>query len=115
MSNVFDCPGGPLKTVQLKNSTDNLSAEEFLPLIMMGPSRAPVDLLVPISFFYVLLIISGLISNTITCVVILCNASMHTATNCYLFSMAVSDFIFILLGGLVLLVFIFLARNNLLN
>ena len=84
---------------------------------MMGPSRAPVDLLVPISYFYVLLIISGLIGNAITCVyvVILCNASMHTATNCYLFSMAVSDFIFILLGGLVLLVFIFLARNNLLN
>jgi len=95
----FDCPDGILKTVYLKNVTESLTAEEFLPLIMMGPSRVSIDLLIPITLVYCLLIFSGVIGNAITCFVIILNdASKHTATNCYLFSMAISDFIFILLG-----------------
>lgn len=40
----------------------------------------------------------GIIGNIVTCIVIANNKSMHTATNCYLFNLAVSDLIILMLG-----------------
>ena len=44
------------------------------------------------------LLITGVVGNLATCVVIVWNAHMHTATNYYLFSLAISDTITLVLG-----------------
>ena len=49
---------------------------------------------------YVTLFITGVVGNVAVCVVIIRNRSMHTATNYYLFSLAVSDLVILLLGKL---------------
>lgn len=47
---------------------------------------------------FVLIFVTGVIGNVIVCVVIVRHSTMHTATNYYLFSLAVSDLIFLLMG-----------------
>ena len=49
---------------------------------------------------YISIFISGIIGNIFTCIVIVRNRYMHTATNYYLFSLAVSDILILLLGKL---------------
>ena len=49
---------------------------------------------------YVTLFITGVVGNVATGVVIIRNRSMHTATNYYLFSLALSDLVILLLGEL---------------
>ena len=72
----FDCPGAKLKRIYLENFDGNLSVEEFLPL-GMGPSSVPTDVLVPITIFYVLLIVFGLVDNAMTYV-----SSLSTMLQC---------------------------------
>ena len=92
----MDCPSGNLTTVYLKNGSQwNLDA--FLSVVFMGSSRIPMEDLLPITVLYILLIVLGLTGNVISFYVII-RSEMHTATDCYLLSMSVSDFIFILLG-----------------
>jgi len=47
---------------------------------------------------YSLVLFTGVVGNVATCVVIIRNSYMHTATNCYLFSLAVSDTLSLVLG-----------------
>ena len=54
--------------------------------------------LVPITIIYVIMFITGVLGNLAVCFVIIRNRSMHTATNYYLFSLAVSDLVILLLG-----------------
>ena len=49
---------------------------------------------------YVTLFLTGVVGNVATGVVIVRNRSMHTATNYYLFSLALSDLVILLLGEL---------------
>ena len=49
---------------------------------------------------YVTSFITGVVGNVATGVVIVRNRSMHTATNYYLFSLALSDLVILLLGEL---------------
>lgn len=65
---------------------------------IFGPKRDPLYVVVPITFIYMIIFISGVIGNISTCIVISKNRSMHTATNYYLFSLAVSDFMLLLSG-----------------
>jgi neuromedin U receptor 1 len=60
--------------------------------------QLPMALMLTITVIYVLLFVSGVVGNVVLCVVILRNRTMHTATNCYLFSLAVSDLTVLLLG-----------------
>uniref|UniRef100_A0A336MQM9 CSON002637 protein n=1 Tax=Culicoides sonorensis TaxID=179676 RepID=A0A336MQM9_CULSO len=53
---------------------------------------------IPITVIYVIIFISGVLGNVITCVVISRNRSMHTATNYYLFSLAISDLLVLIAG-----------------
>ena len=55
-----------------------------------------------LNLIYGSIFISGIIGNVCTCVVIAKNRYMHTATNYYLFSLAVSDVLILLLGKKVL-------------
>jgi neuromedin U receptor 1 len=54
--------------------------------------------LLPMTVIYVILFITGVVGNIAVCLVIIRNRSMHTATNYYLFSLAISDLIILLLG-----------------
>lgn len=63
-----------------------------------GPKRDSLYVVVPITVIYVTICLTGLIGNVSTCVVISRNKSMHTATNYYLFSLAISDLLLLLSG-----------------
>ncbi|KAL1377016.1 hypothetical protein pipiens_004251 [Culex pipiens pipiens] len=60
--------------------------------------RDPLWIVVPITIIYSTIFVIGVVGNVITCVVISRNKSMHTATNYYLFSLAVSDLLLLLFG-----------------
>ncbi|KAG4070209.1 hypothetical protein HA402_003899, partial [Bradysia odoriphaga] len=51
-----------------------------------------------VTILYVGVFIAGIVGNVIVCVVIIRHSSMHTATNYYLFSLAVSDLIYLMFG-----------------
>lgn len=53
---------------------------------------------VALTLVYSLILLTGVIGNLATCAVIVKNTSMHTATNFYLFSLAVSDTMALVLG-----------------
>lgn len=63
-----------------------------------GPNRDPMYIVVPITVIYVAIFVIGVVGNVSTCVVISRNKSMHTATNYYLFSLAVSDLLLLVSG-----------------
>ncbi|XP_058826216.1 pyrokinin-1 receptor isoform X2 [Topomyia yanbarensis] len=63
-----------------------------------GPKRDPLYVVVPVTIIYVLIFITGVIGNISTCIVISKNKSMHTATNYYLYSLAISDFLLLFSG-----------------
>lgn len=60
--------------------------------------RDPLYVVIPITALYSLIFVSGLIGNVSTCVVIGRNRHMHTATNYYLFSLAISDLLLLITG-----------------
>uniref|UniRef100_A0A182N582 G-protein coupled receptors family 1 profile domain-containing protein n=1 Tax=Anopheles dirus TaxID=7168 RepID=A0A182N582_9DIPT len=62
--------------------------------VNLGPLTGGVTIL------FVGILVTGVIGNLIVCLVIVRHPSMRTATNYYLFSLAVSDLIFLLLGKL---------------
>lgn len=65
---------------------------------MMGPRCLDPLVAVITVFFYSLIFILGCFGNLFTCIVIWRNSYMHTATNYYLFSLAISDLISLVLG-----------------
>ena len=64
----------------------------------LGPVRDPLYTAIPMTLLYVLILVTGVIGNLVTCVVIARNRYMHTATNYYLFSLAISDLLLLILG-----------------
>ncbi|XP_067144513.1 pyrokinin-1 receptor-like isoform X1 [Centruroides vittatus] len=64
----------------------------------LGPKRDPLTTVISMTIVYALILVTGLIGNICTCVVISRNKYMHTATNYYLFSLAISDLLLLVLG-----------------
>lgn len=62
------------------------------------PKRDPLYIVVPMTIMYSVIFVTGVIGNSITCMVIAKHKYMHTATNYYLFSLAVSDLILLVSG-----------------
>lgn len=62
-------------------------------------NRDPFYVVIPITMIYAIILIVGVIGNISTCIVISRNKAMHTATNYYLFSLAVSDFMLLISGA----------------
>ncbi|KAF5305013.1 hypothetical protein FQR65_LT07804 [Abscondita terminalis] len=58
----------------------------------------PITLVIPITVIYVIIFITGLVGNVSTCIVISRSKSLHTATNYYLFSLAISDLLLLVSG-----------------
>ncbi|XP_072496598.1 neuromedin-U receptor 1 [Notamacropus eugenii] len=73
----------------------NLTAEE-LRLKYLGPQQS--RLFGPVCATYLLIFAVGAAGNALTCLVILRHPAMRTPTNYYLFSLAVSDLLVLLLG-----------------
>ena len=85
---------------------------------IMPIHRDPMAVVIPVTICYAFIFIAGLLGNVITCTVISRNKSMHTATNYYLFNLAVSDLLLLLSGESLIRVFIhfsffFLFQKNL--
>ncbi|XP_043283786.1 neuropeptides capa receptor-like [Venturia canescens] len=78
-------------------SHENLTEAEYLDRIL-GPKYLPMRLVLPLTLVYVTIFITGIIGNVITCTVIIKNTTMHTTTNYYLFSLAISDLTLLILG-----------------
>lgn len=77
----------------------NISVDDFL-IMMRGPKQLPLNIAVPFTIFNALIFVTGIVGNISVCVVIVRHSSMHTATNYYLFSLAVSDLTLLIFGKL---------------
>ncbi|XP_046970955.1 neuropeptides capa receptor-like [Vanessa cardui] len=84
------------------NRCNNLTyfdcSEEEMLWWLMGSRRLPLNEIVPLSVVLVVIFLTGVIGNVCVCVVIVRNSGLHTATNYYLFSLAVSDLLLLLFG-----------------
>ncbi|KAM8973283.1 neuromedin-U receptor 2 [Pelodytes ibericus] len=71
------------------------STEEYL-AFLCGPKRSRLSL--PMTLVYAAIFLVGVSGNLLVCLVILQHHNMRTPTNYYLFSLAVSDLLVLLLG-----------------
>jgi hypothetical protein len=82
------------------NSTQLQADDETLP----KPLNSKFDvanseiILIMLTVIYVIIFITGVLGNFVTCIVIAKNKGMHTAVNYYLFSLAVSDLLLLISG-----------------
>ncbi|XP_071443981.1 pyrokinin-1 receptor-like [Hetaerina americana] len=60
--------------------------------------RPPLYVIVPITIIYAIIFLSGIVGNVSTCIIIAKNKHMHTATNYYLFNLAISDLLLLVSG-----------------
>ena len=81
-----------------KNTTVLLFDENDYLETRLGFRYRSIGESVTLTFVYCLVLFTGVVGNVVTCVVIIRNSYMHTATNCYLFSLAVSDTLALVLG-----------------
>lgn len=70
---------------------ENYNLVIFFPFSFSSPNSQ-------VTILYVGTFIAGIVGNVIVCMVIIRHSTMHTATNYYLFNLAVSDLIYLLLG-----------------
>ncbi|KAH3849121.1 pyrokinin-1 receptor-like [Dreissena polymorpha] len=64
----------------------------------LGVRREPIETVSAITCVYAFIFLSGIFGNICTCVVIIKNKYMHTATNYYLFNLAVADLLLLVIG-----------------
>lgn len=63
-----------------------------------GPVRSHLVIVYALTVIYGFIFIFGFFGNIITCVVVIRNKYMHTVTNFYLLSLAVSDLLLLVSG-----------------
>ncbi|XP_030369214.1 pyrokinin-1 receptor [Scaptodrosophila lebanonensis] len=81
----------------ISSISDN-NESEWTASQVFGPPRDALAIVIPVTVIYSLIFLTGVVGNISTCIVIKKNRSMHTATNYYLFSLAISDFMLLLSG-----------------
>jgi hypothetical protein len=74
---------GHLSSFRGRSSRWNISKEQEL--AQEHPLSDPLSIAIPMTVIYSLILLSGLVGNVSTCVVIARTSYMHTATNYYLF------------------------------
>ncbi|XP_011177813.2 tachykinin-like peptides receptor 86C isoform X2 [Zeugodacus cucurbitae] len=91
-------------SLTLNISTENLT--DLLNTAQLNQTREspqeqqlPMSVLITLTVFYAIIFVAGVLGNLITCIVISRNKFMHTATNFYLFNLAVSDLMLLLSGA----------------
>lgn len=84
------------------NRCNNLTifdcSEEEMLYWMMGSRRLPLVEILPISIVLIVIFLTGVVGNVCVCVVIVRHPGLHTATNYYLFNLAISDLLLLLFG-----------------
>ena len=75
-------------------------SEELDLLLHMGQRRRDLISVTILLIVYSLIFVSGTVGNICTCIVIVKNQYMHTSTNFYLFSLAISDVLILVFGKL---------------
>lgn len=81
------------------NATGNYTSDQFAEVNLfeiLGPKRSPFFL--PVTSVYLLIFLTGLSGNLLTCAVIARHKKMRNPTNLYLVSLAVSDLLVLLFG-----------------
>lgn len=81
----------------------------------LGPKRLPLNWLIPLTVVYSIIFLTGIVGNICTCLVIARNQYMQTATNCYLFNLAIADMMTLLFGEYMLMISKILLLFNSLN
>lgn len=81
----------------LENNVSFMTAEEEI-LSLLGSPRDALTTVIPMTLVYVMILMTGLIGNLCTCFVIIKNRYMHTTVNFYLFSLAISDLLLLIVG-----------------
>ncbi|XP_054709125.1 neuromedin-U receptor 2-like [Uloborus diversus] len=85
-------PDPPNNTVANESSALATSLDiETILLNNLGPKRSPLNWLIPLTVVYSIIFLTGIVGNVCTCLVIARNQYMQTATNCYLFNLAIAD------------------------
>lgn len=79
------------------NESISLDVEEYV-LVCRGNQQQPLSMAIPLTVVNVLIFVSGLLGNTAVCIVIIKHRSLHTATNYYLFNLAISDLTLLIFG-----------------
>jgi len=95
MANDYAWPTN--STSKAWNSTDEaqFDVDEYLQL-QLGRRYRDLGESVTLIVVYCVIFLTGVVGNLCTCLVIVRNKRMHTATNYYLFSLAVSDLLTLL-------------------
>lgn len=90
-----------------ENRTQGINASvptvEDLLVLYLGEKRKDIGSVVVLTIIYAGVFILGIIGNLSTCVVIARSPYMHTVTNYYLFSLAISDLLILIMGKLTFL------------
>lgn len=89
----------PTSTLYFDNS--NLSLKDQIALEIYeknGPVRDELGTALSLTIIYAIILFSGVIGNICTCIVIVKNKYLHTSVNYYLFSLACSDLLLLILG-----------------
>ncbi|XP_043237236.1 neuropeptides capa receptor-like [Amphibalanus amphitrite] len=89
--------GGGGWNVSTSPATVTEDAASFLRRTI-GPQELPLDVVLPITVVYALIFVTGVIGNVAVCLVIFRHPALQTATNFYLFSLAVADLTVLVLG-----------------
>lgn len=84
-------------SINWSTTSTNNSESEFDTFDLIK-KHDPLYIAVPLTILYTFILITGIIGNIVTCVVILRNKYLHTTTNYYLFSLAISDLLLLTFG-----------------
>ena len=79
----------------------NLTEDQFI-RASLGNSHLPWRSLIPMTAVYTIFVIFGILGNVATCLVIIKNEYMKTATNIYLLNLALTDIATLLIGNLLI-------------
>lgn len=84
--------------IEASMASDEGLNEDFDLSLLLGPRRQELGKVISMTIIYCVIFVTGLVGNVSTCIVIACNRYMQTATNYYLFNLAVSDLMMLVLG-----------------
>lgn len=80
-----------------KTSQLDIQSQQVFNIPSFDVTKSEV-ILILLTVIYIIIFITGILGNVVTCIVIAKNKSMHTAVNYYLFSLAVSDLLLLISG-----------------
>ncbi len=91
---------GSLQRANVSYEVFNSSSSDIETMVehKLGPRKKDLSFQIFMSVTYTLIFVCGLIGNLCVCSIIICNNCMHTTTNYYLFSLAISDLLFLVIG-----------------